>query len=347
MLKAFSEEHKPKPPGDLNSDLPAGFADLLMRLLRQQPEQRCPQSAKEVASALGKLEHAVPSAKPAPSRVGRGLVLAAIAMILGVLTLVVGLLAYVVAPLLYRSTPPTETHEPPPIIAESKPESKPEPNKQPLLAVKVSMVAGGPAESRRRVETGAVEGTIELVYDMYKQPDRLKIYYDGKLIHDTGMVSDKGKVQMAYGPGSSTVVEIVMNEGGSPQGQGTAWKLSGQIIPKGATRADADVIAKDSPQVQTVTLRNPAGSGGLYNLVFNGATTPALQFRAGAAQVQAALNALPTIGGAGGTVTVTLQSQTATTTVFAVRFSGVLAEGPLPLMTSITAGGLSANVARP
>ena len=47
-----------------------------------------------------------------------------------------------------------------------------------------------------------------------------------------------------------------------------------------------------------------SGSAGTYTLSFNNQTTAPLAFNATAAQMQAALNALSSVGGAGGTATV-------------------------------------------
>src|SRR5262249_34574467 len=68
-------------------------------------------------------------------------------------------------------------------------------------------------ESRHRLNTGSVSGTIHAAYNMFSVPDCLRIYYDGKLLYDTGLVSGTGSITITYGPGTSTLVEIVMNEG--------------------------------------------------------------------------------------------------------------------------------------
>src|SRR6185295_6599291 len=80
-------------------------------------------------------------------------------------------------------------------------------------------------------------------------------------------------------------------------------------------------------EVQTFTL---SGSTlGTYTLTFNGQTTsPPLAFNSSAATVEAALNALSSIGGAGGNVTVTQSGST-----FTVTFHGALQGLDLPQLT--------------
>ncbi|HUC07805.1 MAG TPA: hypothetical protein VMR96_06920, partial [Solirubrobacterales bacterium] len=54
-------------------------------------------------------------------------------------------------------------------------------------------------------------------------------------------------------------------------------------------------------EVQAITVR---GDSGTFKLTFSGSTTPAIAFNASASAVETALNALPSIGGVGGSVTV-------------------------------------------
>ncbi len=60
-----------------------------------------------------------------------------------------------------------------------------------------------------------------IIYNMFAVPDQLRIYYPprsagGARILDTGFVSGTGTVSATYGPGASTLVEVVVNEGGTP-----------------------------------------------------------------------------------------------------------------------------------
>jgi hypothetical protein len=87
--------------------------------------------------------------------------------------------------------------------------------------------------------------------------------------------------------------------------------------------------------VQTVTQSGPSGT---FTLGFNGQTTSSLAFNASAAAVQSQLNALSSIGGAGGSVAVSLSGS-----VYTVTFSGTLT-GPQPQITAAVAGGAVVTV---
>jgi hypothetical protein len=87
--------------------------------------------------------------------------------------------------------------------------------------------------------------------------------------------------------------------------------------------------------VQTVTV---TGGAGTFALTFNGQSTASMAFNATAAAVQSQLNALSTIGGVGGSVSVSLSAG-----VYTVTFAGTLS-GPQPQMTAIGAGGATVTV---
>ncbi len=65
-------------------------------------------------------------------------------------------------------------------------------------------------------------GTVQINYDFYAIPDTLRSYYEDHLIFDSGVVSGAGRFFINYGPGSSTNLMIVVNEGGNPDPD-TAW----------------------------------------------------------------------------------------------------------------------------
>jgi hypothetical protein len=69
------------------------------------------------------------------------------------------------------------------------------------------------------------------------------------------------------------------------------------------------------------------------------ARTAKLPHSANAATVQAALNALPSIGGAGGTVTVQKNGN-----VFVITFGGTLAAGNVPPLIASSSGGATVSV---
>lgn len=98
-------------------------------------------------------------------------------------------------------------------------------------AVQVSRNAGGnDAEDRLLVDTGATAGSIIINYDFLFVPDSLAVFYEGNRIFDTGLTNGSQIVQISYGPGSSTQVEIVVNQGstGIP---GTIWSYDLTIVP--------------------------------------------------------------------------------------------------------------------
>ncbi len=91
--------------------------------------------------------------------------------------------------------------------------------------------SGGPAEDRFTTDTGANEGTVIVNYDFLTVPDSLTIYYDNQQIFATGLTNGIGTVEVPFGPGNSTEVEIVMNEGSGLFS--TLWQYSLSIVPKG------------------------------------------------------------------------------------------------------------------
>ncbi|MBI3882155.1 MAG: hypothetical protein HY301_19105, partial [Verrucomicrobia bacterium] len=95
--------------------------------------------------------------------------------------------------------------------------------------------SGGPEEDRFTIDTGATSGTITINYEFYLIPDSIHVYYGGALIFDTGVTNGAGTINVPYGPGASTTVDIVVNEGGSPD-PGTQWDYSATITPNGGVQ---------------------------------------------------------------------------------------------------------------
>jgi autotransporter-associated beta strand protein len=98
--------------------------------------------------------------------------------------------------------------------------------------------SGGSAESDNIIDTGANSGTVTVNYNMYYIPDSMDIYYGIKgqpgsiLIATTkGKVSGTGTLSAPYGPGTSTIIDIVVDDGGGLPG--TAWTYTGTINPAG------------------------------------------------------------------------------------------------------------------
>lgn len=99
----------------------------------------------------------------------------------------------------------------------------------------------GPAEYRTNIDTMANSGTISITFYPACVPDSIKVYYGGVAIFDSGLVNEFGndpncdfanftgplRYVIPYGPGPSTMVELVVNEGsGDP---GTVWEFDATI----------------------------------------------------------------------------------------------------------------------
>lgn len=82
--------------------------------------------------------------------------------------------------------------------------------------------SGGPEAVTNTIDTGQSSGTVMINFDFYSLPDDMRVYYEGTLLYDSGLVSSTGSTMVAYGPGNSTGLTVVMNEGGNTNDQ-TAW----------------------------------------------------------------------------------------------------------------------------
>jgi autotransporter-associated beta strand protein len=120
---------------------------------------------------------------------------------------------------------------------------------------------------------------------------------------------------------------------GDPQGIGGTLTVSGEGVTLNGNGA---------PEVQQVTV---LGTIGAFSLTFNGKQTSALPFNATAAQVQTALNGLPSILSVGGTVSVAQAPlSNPAGNVYTVIFGGTLANAHQPVMVLTPAGGASGSV---
>jgi uncharacterized repeat protein (TIGR01451 family)/uncharacterized delta-60 repeat protein len=86
---------------------------------------------------------------------------------------------------------------------------------------------GDDQEDRVVIDTGGNAGTITINYDFLSVPDEMRIYYDNIRIYDSGYTNGTKTVVIPYGPGASTSITIVMNEGGGTPG--TAWLYTASI----------------------------------------------------------------------------------------------------------------------
>jgi subtilisin-like proprotein convertase family protein len=70
--------------------------------------------------------------------------------------------------------------------------------------------------STNLINTGTNQGSLLITYDFFSVPDTMHVYYGGVRIFDSGLLSGSGSFTVDYGPGTSTSVTIIMNEGGDP-----------------------------------------------------------------------------------------------------------------------------------
>jgi subtilisin-like proprotein convertase family protein len=88
---------------------------------------------------------------------------------------------------------------------------------------------GGADEDREVLETDTTSGIIQIDYEFFELPDSIRIYYEGVLLFDSGLVTGADAVRVPFGPGTSTQIEIVVNEGGSSF-ETTQWTYTASVI---------------------------------------------------------------------------------------------------------------------
>ena len=92
------------------------------------------------------------------------------------------------------------------------------------------------AQSSRKVQSGRQgfqsfkmdlkksQGTFELYYEMFKNPDKLEILYEGQQIYSTnGLMSGSKTIDVSYGSPASTSTGITIEI--SAPNSGTAWNF--------------------------------------------------------------------------------------------------------------------------
>ncbi len=188
-----------------------------------------------------------------------------------------------------------------------------------------AVITGGTLELRQESANGAAANRTFTVVDT-PVADDLRIdsnLADGAL----GSVSAFNKA----GVGAS---RLVLGGPGANTHSGSTTVSNGILQVEKAT-AFGTVLPDE---IQNYTVNNVVGAAsGQYTLTFNAATTTPLDPRATADEVAAALNALPTIGGVGGSVTVVSVSPAATNLQYFIRFGGALAATDVAQITTNTA----------
>ena len=89
--------------------------------------------------------------------------------------------------------------------------------------------SGGAAANTNVVGLAGNQGTLIVNYNFYEVPDRMDVYYDGALIYDTGLISYSNTFSVNFGPGLSTNLVIVMNQGNNSQ-TNTLWNYSAVVV---------------------------------------------------------------------------------------------------------------------
>lgn len=155
------------------------------------------------------------------------------------------------------------------------------------------------------------------------------------------------------GPGADDlIVTSVVSDGAlgsmsnlvKSTGAASRLVLSGANQHTGATVATTGVLQIENAgalgatlpnEIQNYVVNNALGAAtGQYSLTFNAATTANLDFNASADEVAAALNALSTIGGAGGSVSVVSIINGNTNLQYFIRFGGSLAATDVAQITT-------------
>jgi uncharacterized repeat protein (TIGR01451 family)/uncharacterized delta-60 repeat protein len=134
--------------------------------------------------------------------------------------------------------------------------------------------AGGPAEDVNVIDTGGKQGTISVMANFYFVPDEMRIYYEGVRIFDTGLMGTPNgfdpfstNFTVNFGPGQSTIVTIIMNEGSGLLG--TVWDYTASIQTVGEDKKM--MIGGDFTSVNGVAINRIArlNANGALDLSFN------------------------------------------------------------------------------
>jgi subtilisin-like proprotein convertase family protein len=79
------------------------------------------------------------------------------------------------------------------------------------------------------LHVGANQGTLFVDYDFYAAPDTMDVYYDNTNIFDSGLVSFTNDVSIPFGPGGSTDIVIIMDEGNNSD-TNTLWEYTATVV---------------------------------------------------------------------------------------------------------------------
>jgi subtilisin-like proprotein convertase family protein/subtilisin family serine protease len=111
------------------------------------------------------------------------------------------------------------------------------------------------------IQVGQNFGTLIVNYDFFTLPDTMHVYYDGSLIFDSGLISNGGQFVINFGPGASTSVMILMNEGNNTD-TNTAWQYQASVV----SLQPSYVVFTDDPAATPIKFASPPFfSGSLSN----------------------------------------------------------------------------------
>jgi len=88
---------------------------------------------------------------------------------------------------------------------------------------------GGIAAITNTLGPVPTSGILLVDYEFFTLPDSLHAYYEGGLILDSGLTGGSAQLAANYGPGTSTNITIIMNEGGNPN-ETTLWRYTAAVV---------------------------------------------------------------------------------------------------------------------
>ncbi len=96
------------------------------------------------------------------------------------------------------------------------------------------------------VDLRATQGTFNFRYETRSAKDRMQVFYEGKALFDSGCVAETRDVDLTYGPGVGTTVEVRVtpNCDGTPM---TSWKFD-VACPEAPSVAVTKVTQTNGPE---------------------------------------------------------------------------------------------------
>jgi hypothetical protein len=114
------------------------------------------------------------------------------------------------------------------------------------------------------IDTGSTRGSITIDYDFLTIPDNIRVFYEGARILDL-TTNGIGQLVIPYGPGASTSITIIMNQGIGITG--TLWAYRAFVTPV--------VVDRTIYVAGEFTAFNGQRRNGVARLLENGTVDPA------------------------------------------------------------------------